>query len=105
MRTATAHLHITEHLLDARKAYEDTIQWALDSGFTETDIQRILTRPAAERLAEESTHVVLEGPVVSQQEGPQPAKPKPKPVRRARRPKELPAVETDDTVQVEPVQS
>jgi hypothetical protein len=103
MRTATAHLHITEHLLDARKAYEDAIQWALDSGFTETDIQRILTRPAAERLAEESTHVVLEGPIVSQQEGPQ-EQPKPKPVRRARKRAELPAVETDDTQRVETVQ-
>lgn len=85
--TVTAHLHITEQLLDARKAYEDTIQRALEAGLTEDDIRRILTRPAADRLAEESTWPLLEGPVVTQQEGPQPVKPKP--VRGPRKRAEL----------------
>jgi hypothetical protein len=101
MRTATAHVRVTQRLLDARREYQDVIRWALEAGLTEEDIRRILMRPIDDRLAEESTPIVLEGPIVSQKEGPQP---KPKPVRRARKRAELTVAEADDTHQIEPVE-
>lgn len=72
--TMTEYAQHMQRLADARDALRDSIDAALRDGLTMEQVERVTRSVAsAELLADEAVTVALEGPVVSQIEGPQPA--------------------------------